>query len=136
MLVQGVFERQVPLRRSLTGQEPVNQCRPWLGPWDSVKHGAPHRLHDLFSLIMLIILLAVYIFTLSVTHRTDVIVLGKPIFFSQIFSPKVLWKLKLLRFLLKRLRHGGPFCRIREKLKEYKLIVCKHFMANHPYFCI
>lgn len=36
---------------------------------------------------------------MSVTHGRDVIIPGNPIF-SQMFSPKILWELLLLRFLV------------------------------------
>ena len=46
------------------------------------------------------ILLVVSSFSLSVRHWTDVIIPGNPIFFLNYFSPKILWEMMLLRFLI------------------------------------
>lgn len=65
-------------------------CRTLLGQRD---------LHTLFPVITLATLLVDFSVTLSVTHETDVVTPSDPIFF-QIFPPKILRELILLRFLV------------------------------------
>lgn len=88
-------------------------------------------LHTLVSVIILMVLLEVFSFNLSIMHGTDVIFLGNPIF-PPIVSPKIFGVLMFFRFLIKRLRHAGPFRRTRKhKLERYKLTICKQFMVSH-----
>lgn len=63
-------------------------------------HLRPHSLHVIVSLIIFMILLAVFNFTLLFTHGIDVIIPGNPIFFSPIFVHKILWELMVLGFLI------------------------------------
>lgn len=67
------------------------------GLWSSAEYSWDYTAHTLFSLIMLMILLAVFSITLSITHGTNVIIYENSSF-SRISLPKILWKLMLLMF--------------------------------------
>lgn len=72
------------------------------GSADSAEYCWDHMVwKTLFCLIMLMILLVIFIFTLLVTHETAIIIARERIFFfPQIFCPKILWELMRLRFLI------------------------------------